>query len=882
MCWFITLGLFSVLFLNEAALSAPGRVPAGSLRLPDQPAGARYGFEPAFPPTFPPLYAVAFDAPATETNRIFVASRLGRIYVIGRGEAAIPKVFLDLGRQTYTHAECGLLGLAFHPGYASNRWFYVFYSTTNATTAAGSGLHQVVSRFETDPTDPDRALPNSEKRLISQFDEDPLHQGGDLHFGPDGYLYISVGDEGIGFDFLHNSQRIDKDFFSGILRIDVDARPENLLPNPHPAVHAGAYRIPRDNPFLAATELGGLPVDPAAVRTEFWAIGLRNPWRFSFDPASGELWSIDTGQLLREEINVVVPGGNYGWSRFEGSIEDRAGPGTASAMLPPYIEYAHAEGRIGISAGSFYHGTRFPELDGGFLFADFAGELAIARRLPGGLPRIDWLAQPSSVGAIGTDPRTGDILIGLHYFGGAIFKLVRLTASTNSFPERLSATGLFSDLQTLTPQSGVLPYEINHPFWSDHAIKRRWFVLPDDTSTFSFAPTGSWKFPKGAVWIKHFDLDMDETKPVSRRRIETRVLVKASDGVFGASYRWNDEQTDAELVPAGGADSTFEVSTRDRIRTQRWHFPSTSECLKCHNAGAGGVLGFNTEQLNRRTLHEGRVRNQLEALQDNGYFDAPLPSVASLPALATIDDPGVSVEWRVRSYLSANCAYCHYPGGAGRARWDARLSTPLADMGLINGNPVETLGFSGMKLVTPGDLVLSSVYQRISVLADGLHMPPLGTSELHGAGISLLTTWITQELPQREFYADFAGRHFTSGDVAASQPGADPDGDGQSNHAEFIFGDNPMDPRIAWRPTLELAADGVVLRYTRLADLRFEIQTRPGVDSGTWEALNIPKNQWFLGSLDETVEVVLPTTQSSALFRILVHEPDTSALVADP
>ena len=155
-------------------------------------------------------------------------------------------------------------------------------------------------------------------------------------FGPDGYLYVSLGDEGWGNDAYGNSQLIDHNFFGAILRLDVDLKPGNLLPNDHPAFR-GHYLVPADNPFVNATSFDGNPVDPSRVRTEFYAVGFRNPWRFSFDPQTGDLYCNDTGQVTREEVNLVVPGGQLRLvfsGRQPGWAEVGTGEGRRAVSFP--------------------------------------------------------------------------------------------------------------------------------------------------------------------------------------------------------------------------------------------------------------------------------------------------------------------------------------------------------------------------------------------------------------------------------------------------------------------------------------------------------------------------------------------------------------------
>ena len=214
------------------------RVANTSLRMPPSPPVLGYDTTNAFGTlTFP--NPVAIVTPPDETNRLFVVEQGGRIAVITNLANPTRAVFLDISSRVVGGVpgdERGLLGLAFHPGYATNRLFYVYYSTTTTTPGiATNALHERLSRFETSASDPARADTNSEFILINQYDQAVNHNGGDLHFGPEGYLYVSIGDEGGGNDTFNNSQRIDKDFFSGLLRIDVDKLPGSLPAHPHPS-----------------------------------------------------------------------------------------------------------------------------------------------------------------------------------------------------------------------------------------------------------------------------------------------------------------------------------------------------------------------------------------------------------------------------------------------------------------------------------------------------------------------------------------------------------------------------------------------------------------------------------------------------------------------
>ncbi|HYE31193.1 MAG TPA: PQQ-dependent sugar dehydrogenase, partial [Methylomirabilota bacterium] len=320
-------GRFFLGLLTILSGMAFDRAPVGTSNFPATTPEVRFTTTSAFPGlTF--AAPVALVTPPGETNRLFVVEKGGRIMVITNLAQPTKTTFLNIAPDTYTQSEGGTLGLAFHPGYATNGYFYLFY------TANKPALEDRLSRFKVSETNPNLADRASEVILFSQPDQAGNHNGGDIHFGPDGYLYVSLGDEGGGNDQYNNSQLIDKDLFAGILRIDVDRREGNLDPNPHPAIpQPFQYAIPADNPFVGVSTFNGRAVNPANVRTEFWAVGLRNPWRMAFDGST--LYAGDVGQNALEEVDVIVKGGNYGWAYREGT---RNGPKAAPAgftSIPP-------------------------------------------------------------------------------------------------------------------------------------------------------------------------------------------------------------------------------------------------------------------------------------------------------------------------------------------------------------------------------------------------------------------------------------------------------------------------------------------------------------------------------------------------------------------
>jgi glucose/arabinose dehydrogenase len=744
---------FAGWLILAASLSAQPltRVPATSLRLPSSPPPTSYTTTRAFP-TLTFTQPVAAVTPPGDTRRLFVVEKPGRIWVIPDVTAPTPTrtLFLDLTSRVTVSAENnderGLLALAFHPDFAANGQFFVWYTAT-ATTAAGTGLHNRLARFRVSTGDPAAADPTSEVPLLTQRDEANNHNGGQLLFGPDGYLYLSLGDEGGGNDQFQNSQRIDRDFFAGVIRIDVDRRPGSLAPNPHPAVHANTYSVPPDNPFVGTTTFNGASLNPAAVRTEFWATGLRNPWRMSFDPVTGRLWLGDVGQGSREEINVITRGGNYGWNYREGFIAGpRGNPPAGASFAAPIWDYPNPNQGSSVTGGLVYRGSRYPSLVGQYLFADFVSGRIWSLQPDGENPvpasAVQLLATDGGISGFTLDPATGDILL-CDLLEGALKRLVATPATgTTPLPATLAATGAFTDLASLTPAPGLVAYEPNVSFWSDHAKKRRWFALPDAASTFGFASEGSWTLPTGGVWVKHFDLELTRGNAATARRLETRFLVKTGTGVYGVTYRWNEAQTDATLVPEEGADQVFNVVENGVTRPQAWRFPGRAECLTCHTPAGGHALSFNTRQLNRDQPLPGGTANLITALAQAGYLSsATVPAPSTLPALAATDNVGASLEARARSYLDANCSSCHQPGGTALGSWDARASVPLSLAGLINGALLDHGGDPASRVIVPGDPARSRLLQRIAVRGTG-QMPPLASNERDRAGEAVLTAWI--------------------------------------------------------------------------------------------------------------------------------------------
>ena len=544
------------------------------------------------------------------------------------------------------------------------------------------------------------------------------------------------------------------------MRIDVDMDPTRSHPirrqpaSPAtppagwPATYTANYYIPNDNPWLDA---GG------SILEEFYAIGLRSPHRMTFDPVSGRIWQGDVGQGTREEVNIIEKGGNYQWAYREGNINGpKAKPNPLIGVdKPPVHDYPRADGNC-VIGGYVYRGSEHPSLFGRYIFGD-NGSGRIWTLIYNGTnaPTVSQLttmpsgANYTGLSSFGVDQNNELYMLKMGR-PSRIYKLARTGTPPPAPPALLSQTGVFTNLATLAPSPTLVPFTVNAPLWSDAAEKFRWLAVPNDgapygvSETIGFTTNGSWNFPVGTVLVKHFELGLNETNAAVRKRLETRFLVHGTNGAwYGLTYKWRTNNADADLLPSS-FEETLLVTTPMGIRTQTWYYPSRADCLTCHNANAGTVLGLRTTQLNGDFTYPGtgQTDNQLRALNHVSMFNPSLNEggIPSLPKSANLANTSATLEHRVRSYLDANCAHCHRPNGV-NAFFDARISTPLESQGLINGPVANPMGLASAKVVSPKNLSQSLLHVRDSLEGPG-QMPPLARNEVDQQYISLLAQWI--------------------------------------------------------------------------------------------------------------------------------------------
>ena len=315
-----------------------------------------------------------------------------------------------------------------------------------------------------------------------------------------------------------------------------------------------------------------------------------------------------------------------------------------------------------------------------------------------------------------------------------------------AIPKLLSQTGAFKNVRDFALADGLVPYDLVVPFWSDGAEKSRFVSVPEN-QTIKFLPNGEWIFPPGTVFVKSFFFATNELNPNSLRRLETRLLVCDETGaVYGVCYKWRADGSDADLLATNLAEE-ISIQTATGVRTQTWYYPSRQDCLTCHTANAGFVLGVKTRQLNRDLkFPSGATDNELRAWNHAGLFEPNFSDaeLKNFPKLAASDDLSRTLEDRARSYLDANCANCHRPNGT-VAYFDARYDTPLAKQNLVAGRVLIDERIDGARVIAPNDIWRSILFMRADT-TEPFKMPPLARNTIDERGMKLIREWI-ESLP---------------------------------------------------------------------------------------------------------------------------------------
>jgi len=399
-----------------------------------------------------------------------------------------------------------------------------------------------------------------------------------------------------------------------------------------------------------------------------------------------------------------------------------------------------------------------------------------------------------------------------------------LGLNTAALPATLSATNVFTNLTTLASNSALIPYTVNSPLWSDASSKSRWIAVPNDgapytaAETIGFAPAGEWTFPGGTVLVKHFELNTDERDPLIRKRLETRLLFVNNDStVFGVTYKWRSDNTNADLLPDGQDEDITITTATGGTRVQRWHYPSRAECLQCHTQNSGGVLGVKTRQQNGTLLYPstGVTDNQLRTWNHIGMFNTAL-NEATIPTYAKLSPLGdnvASLEQRVRSYIDSNCAQCHRPNGA-PATFDARYDTPLSLQNIVYGAVANELGSPGSKVVLPQDVARSILHRRSNSNDPLTRMPPLARNVIDAQAISVIEQWIGSLSTSGLNGVYYDNMDFTGASVTRVDPQIDFDWTTGSP----IAGIGPDTFSVRWTGQIQIPTTGTYTFFTTTDD----------------------------------------------------------------
>jgi putative heme-binding domain-containing protein len=670
------------------------------------------------------------------SDRLFVGEQDGVLYSFPNRPDATADLFCDLRKEIKTIPLLpgakeieAVYGLTFHPQFETNRQCFVCYTLRSKNPRQDNlpdGTR--VSRFTVPRAEPPRIDPATEEVVLTFLQGG--HNGGDLHFGHDGMLYISTGDAASPNppDPLNTGQDI-SDLLSSVLRIDVDHKDPGKN-----------YAVPQDNPFVGTK----------GARPEVWAYGFRNPWRMSFDRQTGELFVGDVGWELWESVHRVEKGGNYGWSAMEGPQPikpERVGP---TPIHPALIELPHTIA-CSVTGGIVYRGRKFPELRGAYIFGDWETRRLWAARFEGDRTKeMPEITRPSvRIVAFGED-HDGEFYF-LDYDQGTVHAIERNAGGDQNadFPRTLTQTGLFASVREHTPAEGVAPFAVNSRQWQDGATAELWLALPG-VSTVTLYPEGKpvpglvyWHnfrmhFPKDAVLVR--------TLSLAGRRVETQLLHFEGADWRAYTYAWRDDQSDADLVPADGG----EKEVGDGKQTRVWQFHSRAQCMSCHNNQSDYALAFAPEQLNRPGPDG---RNQLITLTEAGYIcrsdrnGRPLPpfdsaSAAREPKLADPADARQPLEARARAYLHANCGHCHSEHGGGAVPLRLKFPTPVSDMKAVGVRPTRgDFGLLDARIVKPGNPSASTLYFRMAKFGRD-RMPHLGSDQPDETGLALMEAWI--------------------------------------------------------------------------------------------------------------------------------------------
>lgn len=691
-----------------------------------------YEFEIAFP-----NIADRFIAPVQVlndglNNLIYVVDKPGLVWVFPNDanvdDSQLVQL-LDIRNEVRDNHEQGFISMAFHPQFAQNAFAYIYYieGENDEPSSGGRFDDGVLQRLTLDSVaNPTGIVTGSRVDVLRVPQVGNDHKGGKMEFHPsDDLFYMSFGDGAYAATAgdpvdptdprKNNSAQETDNLLGTFIRIEMLDAPEG----------GQYYRVPSDNPF----------VGNGAFRDEIWSFGHRNPWRWSFQQtAPYTLWETEVGQAGFEEVNIIESGKNYGWPICEGETHRGQAGGDAQVsrscvgdLEGPVEGYSHSTGSVSIIGGLVYNGNALPALKGKFLFGDYISK-NIWTIEEGQTKELLSDGFPSNIVSFGSDLSGDQVLVstyGFEFGVSGIYRIVDRDATAAVLPNKLSQTGVFADLESQFPASGVVEYQVNAKPWFDNAQLRFFLSVPNE-QTIKFEQQGLWGLPVGSVLIKHSNTQTSESE---FKPFETSVLFRQETGWEAANYRWNSQGSDADLITTTQQQSVTEFIngvSQTITRTVR----AGTECGSCHT-GLGGKdpRGLKTQQLNTNISQLIGSENQLDAFNRVGYFSEAISAASNYLSYVDPNDIDADLNERARVYLDTNCSSCH-SGSLMNLKYD----TPLVDMDIMNrrlgGDQYRMLPFDHSR----------SVLHSFQV-SDSNRMPR-GTSTTNPIADDLFKQWI--------------------------------------------------------------------------------------------------------------------------------------------
>jgi putative heme-binding domain-containing protein len=696
----------------------------------------------------PPWQSISFqgtpDPPlAARAVRVFERLRteqpIGLLDMPGRGQrllletAGKLKVFdattedpeqttLSLDLAQFGEPVASVRDMTLDPDFENNGYIYLVWGIKPHFVDGGTR----VSRF-TIPDEPEPVIDIDSRLDVITYPSGD-HCGASLRFGPDGYLYIGTGDgSGPNPPDVHRTSQDLTDLRGSILRIDVSDSSK-----------ASPYRVPDDNPFV------GEPWKQQGVRPEIYSYGVRNAFRLEFDPKQGNLWVADVGWVRCEMLHHTFAGANHGWSLYEGPHPvDPAQPQGPGDIIAPALAIPRAEAQS--ITGGVFQAVDSDFYPGRYLFGDFmngavwAADLSDPKRVT-----YEKVADTSSKIVSFAQIRFGqDSLqtpIAIDHRGRFLrLEGIEETSDANilpPFPRKLSETGLYQSIQTLEPAEGATRYRPAATMWRDGATGDRIVAIPMNEPIKANRNRRNYVYPPGTVFANTISQDvLTQDDRIVARRMETQVLSFDGFNWRPYTYRWNDEQDDAELVPAYGEETTIRVADRIHGSSELvYRYLSRDQCRICHHAFHAGAMSFLQANL---TGKSGSTR--WADLAKDGWVTSD-----EEPRRFHVDsyDESESLEVRARSYLDMNCATCHAPAGAGLSKLNLMFENTLEKTASVDEPPLQgTFGLDDARVIVAGHPERSVLMYRMATSGGG-RMPHVGSGVPDNEAAKMVWDWI--------------------------------------------------------------------------------------------------------------------------------------------